>query len=118
MRYAGGRRWWVGAILWLAACEVSVGPSAEEVQKAAATMFQQAARGEKVPIPIPFTGLGPAAPKLLSSHITTRRQLASRGGEFFEYEVRLEYLNRIQQMESATVTVRFEQRGGRWEPVQ
>ena len=94
----------------LAACRKPEGPSPEVVKKAAESQFERAARGEDVPA-IHFTGQGTGIPKLISSDIRARR----RSGEAFEYEVRLTYLNRIQQMEWVTVTVRFERRGEGWE---
>ena len=69
-------------------------------------------RGENV-AGIQFTAQGTAAPKLISVEIRARRRVA--GMEAFEYEVRLTYLNRIQQMEWATLPIRFERRGDRWE---
>lgn len=94
----------------LAGCRASSGPPAEEVKKAAAELFARAARGEAVP-EIHFTGDGTVTPRLIASEIRARHRV----GEAFEYDVRLTYLNRIRQMEWATVTVRFERQAGKWE---
>ena len=111
-----------GVVIWillataLAGCRIRVGPSAEVVKKEAEALFEKAARGEAAPANIPFTGGGKSIPKLLSTEITAGRQIASRGGEYFEYDVRLSYLNRIRQQEWATVRIRFQRRGRNWEP--
>ncbi len=101
------------AALALAGCRGSSGPPAEAVRKAAEALFERAVSGENVP-GIRFTALGTAAPKLLSTEIRARHRLP--GTEAFEYEVRLTYLNRIRQMEWATISIRFERRGDRWDP--
>ena len=100
------------AAVALVGCRNQPGPPAEMVKKAAEALFERAAKGENVP-GIQFTAQGMAAPKLISTEIRARRRLP--GTEAFEYEVRLTYLNRIQQMEWATIPIRFERRGDRWE---
>jgi len=100
------------AAIALAGCRSQPGPQAEMVKKAAEALFERAAKGEDVS-GIQFTAQGTATPKLISTEIRARRRIP--GTEAFEYEVRLTYLNRIQQMEWATIPIRFEQRGGRWE---
>ena len=98
--------------LVLAGCRSQVGPPADAVKKAAEALFERAARGENV-AGIQFTAQGTAAPKLISVEIRARRR--APGTEAFEYEVRMTYLNRIRQMEWATVPIRFQRRGERWE---
>lgn len=102
------------AVAVLVGCRGPAGPSAEVVRKAAESLFEQAAHGEAIP-EIAFTAQGPATPKLISSEIRSRRRIAQQGGDGFEYEVRLTYLNRIQQMEWGTVRIQFERKGDRWE---
>ena len=100
-------------VVVIAACRSSAGPPAEEVKKAAEALFERAARGETV-AGIQFTAQGTAAPRLIASEIRARRKVSGQESERFEYEVRLTYLNRIQQMEWGNVTVRFERRGDSW----
>ena len=101
--------------LALAACR-SADPPPEAVKRSAEVLFERAAKGERVPAAIPFTGQGTAAPKLTRSEIVARRKLARGNDEAFEYDVRLTYLNRIEQMEQGMVTIRFEKREGVWLP--
>ena len=96
--------------LYLTACQSPSGPPDQVVRQIAQTLFDRAARGEDVPVSIPFTGQGPSAPRLLKTDISQRRPIAYQGSHFFEYEVRLTYLNRIQQMEHAVIRIRFERR--------
>ena len=103
----------VAAVAALVGCRPAAGPSSEAVKKVAESLFERAARGEQVE-GIHFTGQGSATPKLIASEIRARRRISQP--EAYEYEVRLTYLNRIQQMEWATVAIRFEQRGNGWEP--
>ena len=98
----------------LASCRSSGGPSAEEVKKGAESLFERAARGEAVPA-IRFTGEGTAMPRLLNTEITARHRVANQPADTYEYEVRLTYLNRIQQMEWSTVTVRLSKGPKGWQ---
>jgi len=102
------------ALAWMG-CGTAGGPPAEVVEKAAQALFERAARGETAAIP--FTGQGPSAPRLLSSELTARREVPGSSGLQYECDVRLNYLNRIQQMEIAVVTIRFERRGENWRPL-
>ncbi|MBI3695141.1 MAG: hypothetical protein HY238_09935 [Acidobacteria bacterium] len=98
----------------LAGCRSQSGPPAETVRKAGEALFERAAKGESVP-GIQFTAQGTAIPKLISTEIRARRRVPST--DAYEYDVRLTYLNRIQQMEWASIPIRFERRGDRWEPL-
>ena len=91
----------------------AAGPPADLVKKTAESLFERAARGEPVSVSIPFTGQGATTPKLLRSDIVAKRQV----GDVFECDVRLSYLNRIQQMEDASITIRFQRSGGEWAPL-
>ncbi len=104
------RRMFLLLAVALAGCRNADAPAADMVKRAAESLFERAVRGESVS-GIQFTGGGTATPRLISSEIRARR----RAGSGFEYEVRLTYLDRIQQMEWATVTVLFERRGKGWE---
>lgn len=97
-------------------CRPATGPPAETVKKEAEALFERAVQGEAVP-GIHFTGQGSALPKLIETEIKARRRIA-QDPERFEYEVRLTYLNRIQQMEWGTVTITFERKGGKWEALR
>ena len=102
------------ALAALAGCRSSAGPSSEAVKKAAESLFDRAARGEAI-LGIRFTGEGTATPRLLNSEITARRRIAGQGVDTYEYEVRLTYLNRIQQMEWSTVTLRLTKGAKGWQ---
>ena len=108
------RQFFLLALALGAGCQRYAGPSAEEVKKGAESLFERAARGEAVP-GIRFTAEGTATPRLLNIEITARRRIAGQGGETYEYEVRLTYLNRIQQMEWSTVTVRLSKGPKGWQ---
>lgn len=103
-------------VVTLAGCRASGGPPAEAVKQVAESLFERAARGESVPVPIPFTGQGTATPKLTKTDIVAHRRVAEARGNIFEYDVRLTYLNRIEQLEQANFTIRFRRRDEIWRP--
>ena len=111
--------WMAGAGLALAllggGCRSASGPPRETVEGIARNLFERAVKGEDVPVKIPLTGQGRAAPKLVQVEVLPRPLAYVEGREVFEYNVRLGYLNRIEQLESATFLVRVEQREGVWQ---
>ena len=99
-------------------CRPSQGPSVEVVKGSAEMLFNRAAKGEKVPVNIPFTGEGQAIPKLLRTEVNPLTPGTSEdGGQLFHYDVRLTYMNRIQQMENANFRFGFiKTKDGIWMP--
>jgi hypothetical protein len=96
-------------------CRSASGPPRETVEGIARNLFERAVKGEDVQVRIPLTGQGRAAPKLVEVEVRPRSSANVEGREVFEYNVRLEYLNRIEQLESAAFLVRLEQRDGAWQ---
>ena len=111
--------WIAGAGLALAllggGCRSASGPPRETVEGIARNLFERAVKGEDVPIKIPLTGQGRTAPRLVQVEVLRRPRAYVEGREVFECNVRLGYLNRIEQLESATFLVRVEQREGVWQ---
>jgi hypothetical protein len=105
-------------VLLVSACRPSKGPALEVVKQVAESLFAKAARGEPVPVNIPFTGQGPATPRLLKTEVNPLTPgVAADGGELYHYDVRLTYMNRIQQMENATFRFGFvKTKDGVWMP--
>jgi hypothetical protein len=103
--------------LAISACRPSQGPPLEVVRQVVQSTFERAARGEPVPVKIPFTGEGPATPKLLQSEINPLTPgVDEDGAELYHYDVRLTYLNRIRQMENASYRFGFVKKDGVWMP--
>jgi hypothetical protein len=104
-------------LLWLlAGCGSSEGPPKGAIERVARSLFERAARGEEVPVPIPFTGEGPATPRLTATEVISKKLAPRRGTEYWECEVRLTYLNKIEQLETATIRILFAHRGELWQP--
>jgi hypothetical protein len=104
------------ALLLLGAgCRTAAGPPRETVEGIARNLFERAVKGEDLPVKIPLTGQGRAAPKLVRVDVRPGPQASVEGRKVFDYNVRLEYLNRIEQLESAAFLVRLEQREGVWQ---
>lgn len=92
----------VAVALLAAGCRPSQAPPVEVVKQSAQVLFERAAKGEPVPVNIPFSGEGQAIPKLLQTEINPLTPgTGEDGAQLFHYDVRLTYLNRIQQMEHA-----------------
>ena len=86
-------------------------------KRAAEALFERAVRGEPVPVAIPFTGQGPATPKLLKTEVNAHTPgVGPDGAELYQYDARLTYLNRIQQMETASFRFGFVKKDGVWMP--
>ena len=109
---------WVTALLVLVpiGCRTPQGPPKQVVEEIAGTLFERAARGERVPVNIPFTGEGQATPKLLKNEVSVLTPAFVDGAEVYQYDVRLSYLNRIQQMEHATFKLTILKKDGVWLP--
>ena len=101
-----------------AGCRPAQGPPVDVVKQAAEVLFNRAAKGEKVPVNIPFTGEGQAAPKLLRTEVNPLTPgMREDGAQLFHYDVRLTYMNRIQQMENASFRFGFiKTKEGIWMP--
>jgi hypothetical protein len=100
-----------------AACRPSKGPPPEIARQVAETIFERAAKGGEVPVNIPFTGQGPATPKLLKTEVNPLTPgVGEDGSEIYHYDVKLTYLNRIQQMEHANFRFGFVKKDGVWMP--
>jgi len=111
------RRGAVLVALAAAACRPAQGPPVAVVRQVAESMFERAARGEPVPVKIPFTGEGPAAPKLLKTEVNPLTPgVGEDGAELYHYDVRLTYMNRIAQMENANFRFGFVKKDGVWMP--
>ena len=108
----------LAALVVLAACRPSKGPPVEVVRQAAETLFEKAARGEQVPVRIPFTGQGQATPKLLKTEVNPlTSETGEDGARLYHYDVRLTYMNRIQQLEHASIRFGFiKTKEGVWLP--
>jgi hypothetical protein len=102
-------------IILLAGCQPRPGPPREAVQDIARTLFERAARGESVPVNIPFTGQGPHTPRLTDTEVLPLRPAYVEGREVYNFNVRLTYLNRIAQLEHAEFVVRLQQEDGAWQ---
>ena len=105
----------VALLLLGGGCRSASGPSRETVEGIARRLFERTLKGEDVPVKIQLTGQGTKAPKLVQLEVRPRARAYVEGREVFDYSVRLEYLNRIEQLESATFLVRLEQRDGAWQ---
>jgi hypothetical protein len=105
-------------LLLAVGCRPSRGPAPAVVKQVAESLFEKAARGEPVPVNIPFTGQGPATPRLLKTEINPLTPgLGEDGAQLYHYDVRLTYINRIQQMENAAFRFGFvKTRDGVWMP--
>jgi hypothetical protein len=101
-----------------AACRPSKGPAPEVVKQVAQSLFEKAARGEPIPVKIPFTGQGPATPRLLKTEINPLTPgVGEDGAELYHYDVRMTYMNRIQQMENTSFRFGFvKTKEGVWMP--
>jgi len=103
------------AALVLAACAEPEGPPVDVVRQIAESLFERAARGEALAgVNIPFTGQGPATPKLTRTEVLTRRPTIRKEMQLYEYDVKLTYLNRIAQLENATIRVRIRKKDNVW----
>jgi hypothetical protein len=99
-------------------CRSSQAPSVEVVKQSAEMLFNRAAKGGDVPVNIPFTGEGQATPKLLRTEVNPLTPGTTEdGAQLFHYDVRLTYMNRIQQMENASFRFGFvKTKEGVWMP--
>lgn len=108
----------VALVMLAAGCRPSQGPPLEAVKQSAEVLFERAAKGEPVPVNIPFTGEGQALPKLLRTEVNPLTPgVGDDGAQLFHYDVRLTYMNRIQQMEHTTFRFGFlKTKEGVWMP--
>ncbi len=103
--------------LALAGCRPAAGPPLDVVRQHAEVLFERAVKGEKVPVPIRFTGEGPDTPRLLKTEVgRLTTGIGPEGAEVYQYDVRLTYMNRIRQMENAAFRFAFVKKNGVWTP--
>lgn len=111
---------WIAILLAAGAvgCRPSQAPPVEVVKQSAEVLFHRAAKREPVPVNIPFTGEGQAAPKLLQTEVNPLTPgVGEDGAQLYHYDVRLTYMNRIQQMEHASFRFGFvKTKDGVWMP--